>query len=152
ESAVEAPRARPRQRGVLEGLQRGARGGLGINVFVLCTGRCGSVTISKAFQHATNFTCGHETEACSFYPLDFPAQHIEVDNRLPWMLGDLITKYPWARFIHLIRDQEEVARSFEKRLDFPGASVKGFGAGILGRGDLFHNERYEAARRMWEVK
>lgn len=122
------------------------------NVFVLCTGRCGSMTISKAFSHATNYTAGHETEACSFYPLAYPDNHIEVDNRLAWMLGDLDYKFPDAKYVHLLRNQDEVARSFAGRADFPGASVRGFGGGILGLGDGFAEQRYEVAKRMWEVK
>ena len=32
-----------------------------MNIFVLCTGRCGSVTFTKACQHITNYTCTHES-------------------------------------------------------------------------------------------
>lgn len=109
------------------------------------------MTIIRAFAHATNYTSGHETEGGSFYPLDYPDWHIEADNRLSWMLGELGQHFPDARWVHLLRDREGMARSFEARPDWPGASIKGFGAGILGRGDLFHEERYEAAGRMWDA-
>lgn len=122
-----------------------------MNAFVLSTGRCGSTTVAVAFQHADNFTSGHETEGCSFYPLDYPDQHIESDNRLSWMLGAVAARFPDARYVHLIRRQDEVAASFERRRYHLAASVSGFGHGILGRGDLLHGSRYETASRMWEI-
>ncbi len=122
-----------------------------MNVFVLCTGRCGSMTISRAFELATNFTSGHETQAGTFYSLEYPGQHIEADNRLSWMLGALGARYPEALYIWLIRRREEMAASFAERNDYPGASIKGFGAGILELGDRFHEERYETALRMWDI-
>ena len=47
--------------------------------------------------------------------LEYPDNHIEVDNRLAWFLGVLGEKYPDARFVHLVRDREAVAQSFLKR-------------------------------------
>ena len=47
------------------------------NIFVLCTGRCGSVTFSKACKHITNYTSGHETRIKKLDDrLDFPSFHI----------------------------------------------------------------------------
>jgi len=122
-----------------------------MRVFVLSCGRSGSMTLARVFGHAENYTAGHESEAGSFYPLAYPDWHVESDNRLSWMLGSLAEKFPEARYIHLIREQEQCARSFEARADYPGASIRGFGAGILGRGEAFQAERYQAALRMWEV-
>lgn len=34
-----------------------------MNVFVLCTGRCGSVTFVEACKHVTNYTSAHESRA-----------------------------------------------------------------------------------------
>lgn len=122
-----------------------------MNAFVLCTGRCGSTTITVALQHATNWTAGHETEGNSYYPLAYPDQHIEADNRLSWMLGPLAERFPDARYIHLIRDQEAVAASFARRRYHLASSISGFGQGILGRGELFQSSRYATACRMWEI-
>jgi hypothetical protein len=83
-----------------------------MNVFVLCTGRCGSTTFAKASSHATNYTVGHETGRQRRYNLDYPADHIEVDNRLAWFSGRLDEQYPTARYVHLLRDPEAVADSF----------------------------------------
>jgi hypothetical protein len=58
-----------------------------VNVFILGTGRCGTLTISRAFEHATNFTSAHESASPSLYLMDYPKDHIETDNRLAWMLG-----------------------------------------------------------------
>ena len=78
-----------------------------MNVFVLCTGRCGSTTFSKAASHMTNITAGHETR-CSLIGnlrLAYPPSHIEVDNRLSWFLGRLDCTYGKnACYVHLQRD------------------------------------------------
>ena len=92
-----------------------------MRVFVLCTGRSGSVTIARALEHTTNFTAGHETLSGSFGDERFayPDQHIEVDNRLSWFLGDLHRRFPDAFYVHLTRDPEQVASSFAARWDLP---------------------------------
>ena len=95
------------------------------NVFVLCTGRCGSTTFARACQHLSNFTVGHESRVDLIGPdrLAYPQAHIEVDNRLSWMLGRLGAAFDddETLWVHLIRDEEETARSFVKR----------FGRGII---------------------
>lgn len=89
-----------------------------MNVFILSTGRCGSTTFQKACDHITNFTFGHETR-CSLLGddrLDYPADHIESDNRLAWFLGRLDRRFGKdAHYVHLYRDPDPVARSYAKR-------------------------------------
>ena len=88
------------------------------NVFVLCTGRCGSVTFAKACSHLDNFTTGHESRAkvTGSKRVDYPRQHIEVDNRLAWFLGYLQERYgKHAFYVHLTRDRDQVAHSFNRR-------------------------------------
>lgn len=96
-----------------------------INVFVLCTGRCGSTTFARACQHLSNFTVGHESRVDRLGPdrLAYPEGHIEVDNRLSWMLGRLGAAFADkdTLWVHLFRDEEETAQSFAKR----------FGRGII---------------------
>jgi hypothetical protein len=89
-----------------------------MNVFVLCTGRCGSVTFAAAAGHISNFTAGHETHAAMLGAdrLDYPPRHIEADNRLCWFLELVGRDYgPRAHYVHLVRDPEAVARSFADR-------------------------------------
>lgn len=89
-----------------------------MNVFVLCTGRCGSVTFAKACTHITNFTSGHETRVSRLGAdrVAYADQHIEVDNRLSWFLGRLEERYgDNALYIHLVRDPEATAQSFNRR-------------------------------------
>lgn len=89
-------------------------------VFVLNTGRCGSMTFARACEHLTNFTAGHETRArvVGFEArMDYPNWHIEVDNRLTWFLGPLSQRYPDAFYVHLRRDSEAVINSFVQRWD-----------------------------------
>lgn len=88
-----------------------------VNVFILGTGRNGSTTISRCFEHATNYTSAHETniEVADTSRLDYPDQHIESDCRLAWLLGPLGRRYPDAKYIHLFRDPDDVADSFLAR-------------------------------------
>lgn len=89
-----------------------------MNVFVLCTGRCGSVTLSKACTHATNFSSGHESRCNEMGPnrVRYPCQHIEVDNRLAFFLGRLQDAYgDNASYVHLVRDRDATAASFNRR-------------------------------------
>ncbi|PYE85838.1 hypothetical protein [Pseudoroseicyclus aestuarii] len=87
-------------------------------VFVLCTGRCGSTTLARAAAHLPGWTAGHETRVRRLGAdrLAYPARHIEVDNRLAWMLGRLGTTWgDRAGYLHLTRDPEAVAESFAAR-------------------------------------
>lgn len=90
------------------------------NVFVLCTGRCGSVTFARMAQHISNATAGHETRSHCIGPdrFSYPSHHIEVDNRLSWSLGRLHETFgPKAFYVHLVRDPKAVAESFAARFD-----------------------------------
>jgi len=84
------------------------------NIFVLCTGRCGSMTMAEACKHATNYSAAHESTALR-RGLKYPDNHIEVNNRLTWFLGILDRQFPDARYVHLTRDPEAVALSHAKR-------------------------------------
>ncbi len=91
------------------------------NVFVLCTGRCGSTTFATAMGHATNFTAAHESRSHMTGPRRFayPEGHVEVDNRLAWCLGRLEQTYgDTAHYVHLIRDPAAVAQSFVGRQNY----------------------------------
>ena len=91
-----------------------------MNVFVLSTGRCGSTTFSQACLHITNYTSGHETRSglIGAARLAYPENHIEADNRLSWFLGRLQESYgDDAIYVHLTRNEIEVARSLLKRYD-----------------------------------
>lgn len=91
-----------------------------MNIFVLCTGRCGSTTFIRAAEHITNFSAGHETRTFLTGPERFyyPPRHIEADNRLSWLLGRLEAHHgDNARYVHLTRDTLATAASFEKRFD-----------------------------------
>ena len=104
------------------------------NVFVLCTGRCGSVSFTKACEHFTNYTSGHETRhrQTGEARVDFQDHHIEVDNRLAWFLGRLQDKYgDDAFYVHLIRDEQQVAESYDRRWHSHGSLIHGFDQGIL---------------------
>lgn len=105
-----------------------------MNIFVLCTGRCGSVTFAKACSHLTNYSSGHESRCRVIGDgrLQYPQNHIEVDNRLAWFLGSLDKRYGVAAFyVHLLRDREAVAQSYAKRWPLLHSVVRAFGHGIV---------------------
>ncbi|MGQ0697376.1 MAG: hypothetical protein ACT4PZ_03940 [Panacagrimonas sp.] len=104
-----------------------------VNVFVLCTGRCGSTTFIEACSHISNFTSAHESRTAQIGRKRFayPPRHIEADNRLAWLLGRLDRAYGDRPFyVHLKRDLRETAASFANRYDV--GMLKAYrGRGIL---------------------
>ena len=104
------------------------------HVFVLCTGRCGSVTFAKACGHFSNYSAGHETNrATGPARLAYPEGHIEVDNRLAWFLGGLEERYgDDALYLHLVRDESQVAASYDRRWHHHGSLIRGFSEGVCG--------------------
>ena len=104
-----------------------------MNVFVLCTGRCGSTTFTRAASHIRNYTSDHEGRAQRLGDerLSYPADHIEADNRLAWMLGRLEQRFGKdAFYVHLRRDPEAVARSYNSRWSKIGI-ISAYRNGIL---------------------
>jgi hypothetical protein len=66
----------------------------------------------------SNYTAGHESRATLLGDarLAYPANHIEADNRLSWLLGRLDEKFgPDAFYVHLTRDEHLTASSYDKR-------------------------------------
>lgn len=114
-----------------------------MRVFVLCTGRCGSTTFARAASHATNVTAAHESRAHLLRRrLDYPDNHVEVDNRLAWFLGGLEKRYgDDPLYVHLTRDAEETAESYSHRWRGPVSLVRAYGSGIVqGRRSLQRDE------------
>jgi len=103
-----------------------------LNVFVLGTGRCGTVTFSEACRHITNYSSSHESRVSivGSQRLAYPPRHIEVDNRLSWMLGRLERIYgDEAVYVHMVRNPLDTARSYEKRW-WPGSLISAYVQGI----------------------
>lgn len=103
-----------------------------MNVFILNSGRCGSTTWIRACEHIENFSAGHESRIhlAGSGRLDYPANHIEADNRLTWMLGRLDAVYgDDAYYVHLRRDPDAAAHSFVRRSDF--GIMKAWREGVL---------------------
>jgi hypothetical protein len=103
-----------------------------MNVFVLTTGRSGSLAFAEACRHITNYSCGHETRVGLVGPdrLAYPADHIEVDNRLAWFPGRLEDAFGDAAFyVHLRRDREATAASMVRRWSKP--AMRSYRNGIL---------------------
>jgi hypothetical protein len=104
-----------------------------MNVFILNTGRCGSMTFIKACQHIDNFSSAHESrcDRLGDERLAYPDNHIEADNRLSWFLGKLDMQYgDDAVYVHLKRNNSDTAASYAKRL-FPGGIIPAYRKGIL---------------------
>lgn len=104
-----------------------------MNVFILCTGRCGSTTFIKACAHISNFTASHESRSkfLGKQRFAYPKSHIEADNRLSWLLGRLDSEYgDDAIYVHLTRNTQDTAISFTKR--YSGGIIKAYrGGGII---------------------
>lgn len=111
--------------------------GFAMNVFILCTGRCGSKSFVAACQHITNYTSGHETRVRAVGPDKFayPDNHIEADNRLAWHLGRLEEVYgDDALYVHLHRDRQKVIASYAQRWAPVGGMMPAYRNGILRAG------------------
>lgn len=103
-----------------------------MNVFVLNAGRCGSTTFIRACQHIDNYSAAHESRLRLTGPLRlaYPANHIEADNRLSWLLGRLERAFgDNAFYVHLRREPGASARSFARRADF--GIMQAYREGIL---------------------
>lgn len=98
-----------------------------INIFVLGTGRCGTTSWTKACKHIKNYSSSQESRTgfLNYERLNYPANHIEIDNRLSWFLGRLDERYGNNSFyVHLQRDAIPVAKSFVAR--FSGGIIKAY--------------------------
>jgi hypothetical protein len=107
-----------------------------MNVFVLSTGRTGSLSLERACQHMTNFTAAHESrcQITGDERINFPDQHIEIDNRLSWFLGRLDKVYGKnAIYIHMVRDSTKTAESYRRRWNRETGIVRAYAYGILKR-------------------
>ena len=127
-----------------------------MNVFILCTGRSGSKSLTLACKHITNYTVGHETLAREVGDkrLSYPDNHIEADNRLSWFLGRLDKSYGNSAFyVHLKRAKEPTVKSYVNRWDNQGSIVKSYAAGILLKGykKLTYEQRIEIASDYYDT-
>ena len=114
-----------------------------MNIFILNTGRCGSMTFIRACQHISNFSSAHESRCHELGDarLAYPDNHIEADNRLAWFLDALPAVCAFlgrldrhygdnAVYVHLRRNIEATVNSYAKRL-FPGGIIPAYRQGIL---------------------
>jgi hypothetical protein len=112
-----------------------------MKVFVLGTGRSGTKTFTKACEHLSNYTVSH----CSLREgegfdhkwgvLQSREGHIEVDDRLSWLLPVLERLHgDDAYYVHLWRDPAKVVRSYARpgRIFLQGSLLGTFYHGILG--------------------
>jgi hypothetical protein len=98
-----------------------------MRIFVTGTGRCGSVTFSRACRHLANYTCGHETHTNKptveglrgdVANWEYPDNHVEVSPQLVIGIPILRRRYPEARWVHLLRrDRDACAHSLCGRSD-----------------------------------
>lgn len=105
---------------------------------MLCTGRSGSTSFYRACRHITNYTSGHElnTSELGEERFAYPDRHIEIDNRLSWLLGRLDTVFgDRAFYVHLIREEHATAQSFDKRWSGRYSIIRAYAEGVLRRKD-----------------
>ena len=110
-----------------------------MNVLVVTTGRSGSLAFARACKHITNYTVGHESHRPFLGQGRFAFasdNHIEVDNRLAWFTGRLDKVFgDNAFYVHLRRNRELVAKSYNRRWGSEFSIVRAYGRGILMRDD-----------------
>ena len=125
------------------------------NVFVLGTGRCGTVTVSAACGHFDNYTSGHESlrSELSAARFAYPDHHIESDNRLSWFLGELGRRFDddETLYVHLTRSPEDVIASYARRWSsgFRSNIGRAFGHGIVIRTDDWPDSEVESVVRFY---
>ena len=105
-----------------------------MRVFVLTAGRTASQTVALACEHIDGMTAAHESRRRMIENrLDYPDNHVEVDNRLAWFLGSLERLYSDDQtfYVFLRRDPERVAASYIKRWHITVSIVRAFYHGIL---------------------
>jgi hypothetical protein len=122
----------------------------GMNVFVLCTGRCGSTTFARACQHMTNYSVGHESRVGKVGEdrLDFPPNHIEADHHLAFYLGRVDEKFgDEACYVHLTRDLALTADSWAERFRI-SPMMSSYRRGMIGSEAV---SRHDAALEMVET-
>jgi hypothetical protein len=118
-----------------------------MHVFVLGTGRCGTMTFARACGHIANYTTAHESRTSCWGRdrLDYADRHIEVDNRLAWFLGELDERFGRdAFYVHLLRDSEKVVRSFLKK--WGSGVIDAFTGTIVMQRDWQPSQRAAACR------
>ena len=109
-----------------------------MNVFVLSSGRTGTVTFAAACKHIKGYSVGHEENVCLTGEdrFSYPDNHIEVDNRLSWLLGRLDSRHNSSTFyVHLTRDPKKVYESYFRRRNRFRTIVNAYHEGILMRAD-----------------
>jgi hypothetical protein len=122
-----------------------------MNVFILCTGRCGSHTFIEACKHISNYSAGHETRTrfLGNERLNYAPNHIEADNRLVWFLGRLDKMYgDEAFYIHLTRDRQRNAASMSRYMHM--GILKAYTNGILMRSS-YRNEPMEFSLDLYDT-
>ena len=121
-----------------------------MNVFILCTGRCGSHTFIEACSHISNYTAGHETRSrfLGRERLNFASNHIEADNRLAWFLGRLDATYgDEAFYVHLTRDRQRNAASMSRYMHM--GILEAYTDGILMRSS-YRNDPMEFSLDLYD--
>ncbi|MEA3462113.1 MAG: hypothetical protein U9R49_09555, partial [Bacteroidota bacterium] len=104
-----------------------------MRVFILCTGRSGSLAFSRACKAINNYTSDHEGRARRLGAdrFAYPDQHIEADSRLVWFLGALDRDFGNdAFYVHLIRDKKKVVASYNRKWVRYGSIIKAYCEGI----------------------
>lgn len=102
---------------------------------MISPGRTATTSLSQVLGDIEGFTSAHESR-CNFLGcdrIDYPAYHIECDNRLVWFLPRLTKKYCNDSILVIIkRDREAIANSYFKRF-FKINIMTAYSQGILMR-------------------
>jgi hypothetical protein len=92
------------------------------------------MAFANACSRFRNYSAAHESRVSQLGPgrFDYPVYHIEVDNRLSWLLGRLHERHgDDVAYLHLRRDPEMVARSYNQRWHNPSGIASAYASGIV---------------------
>src|SRR5690606_32508122 len=99
-------------------------------------------------SHIEGMTSAHESLSREMVGrLEYPDDHIEVDNRLSWFLGSLERKNAAEEnvfYVYLKRKPELVSKSYIQRWYIRPAVIRAFYHGILMRSNIPTDEEKEA--------
>lgn len=107
-----------------------------MKIIVLTSGRTGSMAMFRACQHVQNFSAGHDSKSgqLAVERAVVPDNHIEIDTRFAWFLGRLAAlDESDVHYVHLTRDPEGIARSYNKRWANRKGIMRGYCEGLLER-------------------
>lgn len=85
-----------------------------MRVFATGTGRCGTSTLYQLARTLPGFQAGHESSLGRPPSWEYPDGCFEVASQIVYGMPLLLSRYPEAFWIHLVREREACVRSLAR--------------------------------------